>query len=193
MSTRKSIFANAMSAPSMFAPSTFALAAPCRPKPVAAAQLGSTEATGTTRLRAIKLRLAAALCATTLFALAGLSGSGHAGELAVAALPDGRLQLFVVSQGQLLTAWKQTRNSGSPWTPLAAFDPPPSGSVKDVAVGRLPDGRLQMFVTGSDGLTTTWKRTPYPDSGWTAWGPFETVPAETPAVPPNPAASDDSI
>ena len=29
-----------------------------------------------------------------------------ADSLAVGTLPDGRLQLFVVSQGQLLTAWK---------------------------------------------------------------------------------------
>jgi hypothetical protein len=121
-----------------------------------------------------------ARAAVTLAVLAGLSGIARAGELAVAALPDGRLQLFVVSQGQLLTAWKRTQNPGSQWTPLAAFDPPPGGTVRDVTVGELPDGRLQLFVTGSNGLITAWKRTPHPEAGWSRWSPFEASPANPP-------------
>ena len=112
------------------------------------------------------------LVVTLLAAVAGYCGAAAADSLAVGTLPDGRLQLFVVSQGQLLTAWKQTPDPNAGWTPLAGFSPRPSGSITDVTVGRLPDGRLQLFSNGSNGLTTSWKRSADPNSDWTGWTPF---------------------
>lgn len=125
---------------------------------------------------AAKSRLVSGLGAIALVLLAGIS-SAPAGELAVAPLPDGRLQLFAVAQGRLFSAWKRTPDPDSQWTPMRAFDPPPPGSIKDVTVGRLPDGRLQIFVIGSEGLITSWKRTPNPSSGWTDWIQFEGTPS----------------
>jgi hypothetical protein len=161
--------------------SMFAFPLPCRVKPASPAlpRRGA---------------LLGALCATALAVLAAASHAAQAGELAVAPLPDGRLQLFVIQQGQLMTAWKRNRDANSQWTPLAAFDPAPNGEIKDVAVGRLPDGRLQLFVIGPDGLATAWKQTPNPGSGWTVWSPFEVSPAN-PSTPPgnSPATTADSI
>jgi hypothetical protein len=118
------------------------------------------------------MRKRATLLLTLLAAVAGYLSTAAADGLAVAALPDGRLQLFVVSQGQLLTAWKQTPDPNAGWTPLVGFSPRPNGRINDVAVGRLPDGRLQLFSNGSNGLTTSWKRTADPNSDWTSWVPF---------------------
>jgi hypothetical protein len=131
-----------------------------------------------------------ALCAVALGALATLPGAARAGDLAVAPLPDGRLQLFVISHGQLFTAWKQTRNPNSSWTPLAVFDPVVGGKVKDVTVGRLPDGRLQLFVMGPEGLYTSWKQNPNPGAGWTEWTPFEAPPAPVPESGPRNSEND---
>jgi hypothetical protein len=106
-------------------------------------------------------------------AVAGYSSVAVADGIAVAPLPDGRLQLFFVSQGRLLTSWKQTPDPNSVWTPLAGFAPAPRGAVSDVAVGRLPDGRLQLFSTSPNGqLSTSWKQSIDPNSLWTDWVPF---------------------
>lgn len=114
----------------------------------------------------------ASLVVTLLAAVASYSSIAAADGIAVASLPDGRLQLFVVSQGKLLTAWKKTTDPGSAWTPLTAFSPPPSGSINEVAVGRLPNGSLQIFLTGSGGVTTSWQQSADPNSAWTNWVPF---------------------
>jgi hypothetical protein len=43
----------------------------------------------------------------------------------------------------------------------------------NTAVGTLPDGRLQVFMTGSDGTVySRWKITTDPNSPWTNWSPF---------------------
>jgi hypothetical protein len=123
------------------------------------------------------MRAGVRLFVITLVVALGYSSLGAAQGLAVGPLPDGRLQLFVVSQGQLMTAWKKTPAPDSGWTPFVAFNPAPNGTIIGVTVGRLPDGRLQLFLTGSAGLTTSWKRTTNPDSGWTVWSaPFSTSP-----------------
>jgi len=93
-------------------------------------------------------------------------------SMAVAPLPDGRLVLFVVQQGKVLICWKQTAAPDSPWTDLVGFHPNPDGTITDVAVGRLPDGRLELFATTPNGLLTSWKQTPDPNSAWTPWVPF---------------------
>ena len=95
-----------------------------------------------------------------------------AGSLATATLPDGRLELFVVLDGKLMSMWKQTAASDSAWTELTAFYPQPDGNVSDVAVGRLPDGRLELFVSGSGGLVTCWKLTMDPTAPWSNWISF---------------------
>ncbi|HLW92902.1 MAG TPA: hypothetical protein VKS78_16590 [Roseiarcus sp.] len=92
--------------------------------------------------------------------------------MAVAPLPDGRLELFVASKGKLLTAWKQTADPNSPWSPLGAFSPAPSGDIDDVAVGILPDKRLELFITSASGVSHCWKQSPGPSAPWSNWTPF---------------------
>jgi hypothetical protein len=107
------------------------------------------------------------IIATLLSANVAVSSS-----MAVAPLPDGRLVLFVVQQGKVLICWKQTAAPDSPWTDLVGFHPNPEGTISDVTVGRLPDGRLELFATTPNGLLTSWKETPDPNSAWTPWVPF---------------------
>lgn len=118
------------------------------------------------------MRRRASLAVTMLVALTAYSSIAAADGIAVAPLPDGSLQLFVVSKGKLLTAWKTTPDPNSAWTPPTDFSPPPSGGVIDVAVGRLPDGRLELFITGSGGIATSWKQSTQPNAPWANWVPF---------------------
>ena len=121
---------------------------------------------------AIKSRFTAFLCAAAAALTIGYSDTASAEGMAVAPLPDGRLQLFVVMHGELFTAWKRTPDPNADWTPLTIFSPHTVGRVRDVTVGVLPDGRLQLFVIGSDGLTTSWKVFRNPNAAWTEWSPL---------------------
>jgi hypothetical protein len=102
---------------------------------------------------------------------------GIATAVAVAPLSDGRLELWVsTEQGQLLTAWKTTVNPDAPWTlwsdALAESGPLP-GTVTDIGVAPLPDGRLELWVSTNQGqLSTTWKTAVDPDAAWTSWSDF---------------------
>lgn len=125
-----------------------------------------------TGIGVIKSRLSGFLCAAALALMTGYCGNASAEGMAVARLPDGRLQLFVVMEGELFTAWKGTAHPDAAWTPMTIFSPHTVGDVRDVTVGVLPDGRLQLFVNGSDGLTTSWKVSRDPNAPWTDWSPF---------------------
>jgi hypothetical protein len=88
-------------------------------------------------------------------------------SVAVGTLPDGRLQVFIASNGQLWTIWKTSPDSNSGWSPLSLFPAPPN--ISDVTVGRLPDGRLQLFASSNVGTFTAWKTSSDPDASWTNW------------------------
>jgi hypothetical protein len=105
-------------------------------------------------------------------ALAATKAVAAAGGIAAAPLPDGRLELFVVTNGKLQAAWQNSTAQNSGWTSLSDFSPAPNGTVNDVAVGKLQDGRLQIFVTGPSGVSTCWKQSNDPNSGWTNWTAF---------------------
>lgn len=114
--------------------------------------------------------------------LAGAAGPlpGEARSVAVAPQSDGRLQLWVsMSTGQLFTTWKQTPDPDSRWAPWTDFllEPwPLPGAADGLAAAQLSDGRLQLWVSTTDGqLFTTWKQTPEPDSAWQPWTDFLAV------------------
>ena len=114
----------------------------------------------------------ASLVVTLFAALAAYSSIAAADGIAAAPLPDGALQVFVASNGRLLTAWKLTPDPNAGWTALTAFSPPSPLYVTDVTVGRLPDARLQLFAVTTSGLITSWKQTSDPGSPWTNWTAF---------------------
>src|SRR5690349_8417453 len=121
------------------------------------------------------MRRQSILAVASLLAVMGYSGIASASGVSVEPLPDGRLQLFVISGGKLLTMWKQTTDANSAWSSLIAFSPAPSGTVNDVAAGKLPDGRMEIFVTGSSGILTSWKNTKDPLSSWSGWSRLGSV------------------
>jgi hypothetical protein len=47
-----------------------------------------------------------------------------------------------------------------------------SAKVDSLAVGPLPDGRLQLFVLSASGVFTSTKQTTDPDAVWTPWQQF---------------------
>jgi len=75
----------------------------------------------------------------------GVTASGP--EIAVGPNADGRLELFTVRSGELLTAW-QTSVSG-PFSDMAGL----GGAYlsTNVATANNADGRMQVFVVGGDG------------------------------------------
>ena len=109
------------------------------------------------------------------------SFDGDARDIAVGLLPDGRLQLFLLANdGLIYSRWKETTDPDAGWIGWQSYSPDlvdTDGSVindfKCVGVGKLPDGRLQVWVGKTKGDTwTRWKETTHPDAGWTTWVKF---------------------
>lgn len=106
----------------------------------------------------------------------GLLPAG-AREVAVAPLPDGRLHLWAIdTAGNLFTTWKTSTDPNATWVPWSNFFTEVGqipGGVQSVAVSPLPDGRLELWASGTQGgLFTTWKVDPHPDSNWAPWSDF---------------------
>src|SRR5262249_48867603 len=98
-------------------------------------------------------------------------------QVAVAPLPDGRLQLWVVDgAGGFWSTWKTTTDPNADWTPWEDFlggVGTLANGVRQVAVAALPDGRLQLWVVdGAGGVWSTWKTEMDPDAPWTLWSDF---------------------
>ena len=106
----------------------------------------------------------------------GSPGAGlYAGDISVAYLPDGRMQIFIcTADGNVYTMWKLTTNPNSGWSSWSSLGNIGTGigSVyfAGVSVGVLSDSRLQIFVMGTDGnVYSKWKLTTDPNSGWSGW------------------------
>ena len=102
---------------------------------------------------------------------------GGARQVAVAPLPDRRLELWAVDgTGGLFTTWKVDTNPDAAWVPWADFYAEVGGlaaGARQVAVAPLPDGRLQLWaVDGTGGLFTTWKVDTNPNAAWVPWADF---------------------
>jgi len=95
--------------------------------------------------------------------------------LAASKLSDGRLQMWAVVSGSLLSSWQTSLGGG--WTPLSPFSPAPGGVVLSVSAGHSPDGRVELWVgvdvSGLNVVKSTWKLSGNPDSDWEPWqNPF---------------------
>jgi hypothetical protein len=117
-----------------------------------------------------------------------------AGEIAsvcaVAQLKDGRMQAFANSSShypcKIRTAWKVSTESGAGWSDWNNVAPPPDsegdGFMSVVIVGRLSDGRLQMWAKARKNpqsathLYTSQQTSTDPTVAWTAWQKFSTPP-----------------
>jgi hypothetical protein len=98
-------------------------------------------------------------------------------QVAVAALPDARLELWAVDEaGGLFTTWKLTTAPNASWAPWEDFQAEVGAlpaAAQQAAVTRLPDGRLELWaVDAEDGLSTTWKLTTQPNASWAPWEDF---------------------
>jgi polysaccharide lyase-like protein len=98
-------------------------------------------------------------------------------QVAVAPLPDGRLELWaVLANGALLTTWKLDPDPNANWSPWSDFlgeVGPLATGVQQVSAARLPDGRLELWATlANGGLSTTWKLDPDPNANWSPWADF---------------------
>jgi hypothetical protein len=111
-------------------------------------------------------------CALAIALIAGW-GSAQADEITAAALPDGRLELFVVQDGKLLTSWAKNFDANASFTALVPFNPIPTGTIVSVAAGRLLDGRLQVWVMTSSGISTSHKLSSDPNAGWSPWADYK--------------------
>ena len=98
-------------------------------------------------------------------------------QLAVANLPDGRLQLWSVDENlALLSRQQQTADPNSAWTPVSPFQTPEAKAVT-FAAAPLSDGRLQLFVIDGSSpgqIWSTWQEATDPNSAWTSLSPFQT-------------------
>ena len=118
---------------------------------------------------------------------------GKVTGVAVASLPDGRLQLWATTDGGGLQTTSQTTTdpnaAWSGWSDFLAdmYPSPPNpfrppnpfspflfpGKVTGVAVAPLPDGRLQLWATTDGGGLLTTSQTPTNQyAAWSGWQPF---------------------
>jgi len=104
-------------------------------------------------------------------------GGRPGGGIAVGYLPDQRMQIFFSRFGEnMYSAWKTSTDSDSPWSDWVSLGNPAVQTL-GCAIGYLPDGRMQMFVIGADGIVySIWKTTTDPDSPWSDWESIGTIP-----------------
>jgi hypothetical protein len=97
---------------------------------------------------------------------------------AIAASADGRLELFVVGDDAALWHRRQTTPNGgwSRW--LSHGAPQPAGLMGSPAVVPSEDGRLELFVVGTDGaLWHRWQTAP--NAAWSPWLSHGTPPGSS--------------
>jgi hypothetical protein len=94
---------------------------------------------------------------------------------AVAQSADGRLELFVVGEDDALWhLWQTAPNGGwSDW--YCHGSPPPAGLMGSPTVAASADGRLELFVVGTDGALWHLGQTA-PNGGWSEWHSHGTPP-----------------
>ena len=105
-----------------------------------------------------------------------VGGGSGARSLSAAPLTDGRIQVFIAVQGnngsRFLTAWKETTDVNSAWSPVVDFNLPTAHPIQRIAAGRLSDGRIQLFATTPNEVLTTWKVTTASTAQWQPWATF---------------------
>ena len=97
--------------------------------------------------------------------------------MAVAPLPDGRLQLWAVDgAGGVFTTWKADPDPNADWVPWQDFSAeagPLNVAARQVVVGRLSDLRLEIWVVDVlANVFSSWKTTTDPNATWSAWANF---------------------
>ena len=108
-------------------------------------------------------------------------------QVAMAPLPDGRLEAWVVTEnGGLFSTWKVSTDPNADWAPWFNFLADRAAlpaAVRQVAMGRLPDGRIEAWVvTENGGLFSTWKVSTDPNADWAPWFNFLADRAALPAA-----------
>ncbi len=93
-------------------------------------------------------------------------------DIAVAQLPQGMSQLFVINGNHAIrTCWKVSNQPGAAWTPWVDF----SGQARRITSGSLPHDIPQLWGIGVDDqkLYTCWKVSDQPGADWTDWSVFD--------------------
>jgi hypothetical protein len=107
-------------------------------------------------------------------------------QVAMAPLTDGRLEAWAVTtDGRLFSTWKESTDPNADWVPwfdFLAYRPELPAAVRQVAMGRLSDGRIEAWAVTVDGrLFSTWKLTTDPNADWEPWFNFLVGPHALPA------------
>jgi hypothetical protein len=95
-------------------------------------------------------------------------GATFASGAAVGRNADGRLEVFAVAAGGMIShAWQTAPNGG--WSGWANTGGPAAGFTNDSpAVATNADGRLEVYAVGSDrDLYHVWQTAP--NGGWSSW------------------------
>ena len=94
-------------------------------------------------------------------------------QIAVAPLPDGRLQLWAIdTNGQLWSCWKQTTEIGALWTEWSRFKMPPVSGIQQISVAPSANPLQLWAVDETNQLWSCWRQTTKSDYPWTEWSRF---------------------
>jgi hypothetical protein len=117
-------------------------------------------------------------------------GTNTTNLLSVAALPDGRLQLFALKNGRgtsyyVASAWQSSVIADPTGPENWAFDPTFLGiggvAYSELFAVPLALGKIQLWVVDqSQNLLTMWKESSDPNAGWTAPNEMDPPPPEPP-------------
>jgi acylphosphatase len=102
-------------------------------------------------------------------------GVGAVGEPGVGSAADGRIEIFVQgSDSHVLRLWQTAPNGNwSEWEDLSTYRRLGVGAVGEPGVGSAADGRIEIFVQGSDGhVWHLWQTAPNGD--WSEWKDLST-------------------
>ncbi|MFD8025628.1 hypothetical protein ACFV6G_35090, partial [Streptomyces lavendulae] len=92
----------------------------------------------------------------------------QAGNIAIAALPDGSTQLLATGNDGL--AYHNIRNANGTWqgwNKVDGYGGAPGFAASSLAITGLPNGDTQMLAVGNDGKTYHAAR--YANGGWQGW------------------------
>ena len=107
----------------------------------------------------------------------GFPAGGIIGKCTATTNSDGRIEVIGVgSDNSLWHIWQVAPNNG--WSGWDSFGSPPGVpfTIGDPRVVRNEDGRLEVFILGSDGnIWHIWQVAP--NNGWSGWDSFPAAPA----------------
>ena len=93
--------------------------------------------------------------------------------IAAANLSDGRTQVWMCTNTQLQSRYKETTDPNGQWTNWSSFPMPENVVPEGISAAPLEDGRLELYLVDTQaGVWTAYETETNPFSPWSQWFKF---------------------